>query len=195
MLSATRATPWMVTPEYPSGTARRQRAAGFGTAAGPTLAWPVLPARADPWRAGAWPERQDPSPGVAGLVLEASAAILGRTWRRPDRARTPVQSTVAALYLLNQAWYAMPPAFLQIQSEEQSCHALACLTAAFGRGAQIVQTFIVGVREAGIPPPYTAEAGRLIAAASRACRRSVASGSNSIGRSGPGGAHRHCSQM
>ncbi len=102
---------------------------------------------------------------IAGLAGLAGGVVTSVELTRP--VSYPVQSKVEALYLLNQAWYAMPPAFLQIQSEEQSCHALACLTAAFGRGAQIVQTFIVGVREAGIPPPYTAEAGRLIAAASR----------------------------
>lgn len=119
---------------------------------------------------------------IAGLAGLAGGVVTSVELTRP--VSYPVQSKVEALYLLNQAWYAMPPAFLQIQSEEQSCHALACLTAAFGRGAQIVQTFIVGVREAGIPPPYTAEAGRLIAAASRlagglsraAAIRSVAQG-------------------
>jgi Domain of unknown function (DUF4389) len=102
---------------------------------------------------------------IAGLAGLAGGVVTSVALTRP--ASYPVQSKIEALYLLNQAWYAMPPAFLQLETEEESCLDLACLRAAFRRNVRIVQTFIVGVREAGIPPPYTAEASKLMAAASR----------------------------
>jgi hypothetical protein len=164
---------WMVTPDYPAGLLGDKRESPEGP-------WRlVLPAGASMLvKAGL----------IAGLAGLAGGVVTSVELTRP--VSYPVQSKVEALYLLNQAWYAMPPAFLQIQSEEQSCHALACLTAGLGRSAQIVRTFIVGVREAGIPPPYTAEASMLIAAASRladdlsrlAAIRSIAQGRAEVPR-------------